>query len=89
MRRAKGEEKRHKRTEERRSVLAGEAGEAVVADGAVHSTRTPFEPPSGRVEIVDKELVPSLEGKTFVEQCDKLKLARAPRRALSANKRSC
>ena len=45
VRRAKGEAKRRKRAEERRSVLAGEAGEAV-ADGAVHSTRKPFEPPS-------------------------------------------
>jgi len=73
VRRAKGDTKRRKRAEERRSVLAGEAGEAV-ADGAVHSTRKPFEPPSG-MEIVDKELVPSLEDKTFVKQCDKLKLA--------------
>ena len=73
VRRAKGEAKRRKRAEERRSVLAGEAGEAV-ADGAVHSTRKLFEPPSG-MEIVDKELVPSLEDKAFVKQCDKLKLA--------------
>ena len=74
MRRAKGEAKRHKRADERRSVLAGEAGEAV-ADGAVHSTRKLlFESPSG-MEIADKELAPSLEEKSFVKQCEKLKLA--------------